>query len=671
MRHQRTQRWLLFLFVGLVAISVSAQTDADTADWHQAYQQLLEDYADDEGATLTDGDLELLQQLADHPINLNATTRSELEQLPFLSPQQVMDLIEYLDRYRPVRSLGELRMVRSLSYQQLSLLPYFVYVGEYTPPETMRPPVVVRQALTATANIPFYNRKGDDNGYLGYQYRHSLRYELDYGKKLRAGIIGAQDAGEPFFTDRNRWGYDAYSYYLQVNDLGPVATAIVGKYKLSAGMGLVLNNGFSMGKTITLQSLGRLSQGLRPHSSRSEQGYFQGAAANISLSKPLSVTLFASYRGVDATLNDDDGSAKTLIYSGYHRTPNEMQKKYNTHLTAFGATTAFHAAAFRMGATAIYTETDRALRPDRSQPFRRYYPHGERFFNASLYYGYDHHRWTVRGETAISQEGALATIHALSHQSHSGTSITALHRFYSHRYTSLYAHSFSEGSRIQNEQGFYLGATCRPISHLQLQTYADYAYFPQPRYRVSASSHALDLFLQANYQRARWDLSGRLRARFRQQDNDEQMALVPVREQRGRLAATYRYSERLSLKSQLDMAQMSSPTTSRGIMWSQQGTYQTKKHLLCATAALFRTDDYDSRLYLYERQMRYDFSFPMYYGQGMHLMLLARTAITPQLHLTAKLGYTNYFDRAVIGSGQQQIPHSSATDLSLQLHYRF
>lgn len=671
MRHQRTQRWLLFLFAGLAAISVSAQTDAGTADWHQAYQQLLEDYADDESATLTDGDLELLQQLADHPINLNATTRSELEQLPFLSPQQVMDLIEYLDRYRPVRSLGELRMVRSLSYQQLALLPHFVYIGAYTPPATMRPPTEMRHTLTATANVPFYERQGDNNGYLGYKYRHALRYELNYGKKLRAGLIGAQDAGEPFFANRNRWGYDAYSYYLQVNDLGPVATAIVGKYKLSAGMGLVLNNGFSMGKAITLQSLGRLSQGLRPHSSRSEQGYFQGAAATISLGKLLSVTLMASHRGVDATLNDDDGTAKTLIYSGYHRTPGEIQKKYNTHLTALGATTTFRTGAFHMGASAIYTHTDRTLRPDLNQSFRHDYPQGHQFFNASLYYGYDHRRWTLRGETAINQEGALATIHALSHQSRSGTTITALHRFYSHRYSSFYAHSFSEGSRVQNEHGFYVGATCRPLAHLQLQTYADYAYFPRPRYRVSQSSQALDLFLQANYQRARWDLSGRLRARFRQQDNDSKTLLTPVREQRGRLAATYRPTECLSLKSQLDLAQMTCPTTSRGIMVSQQGTYQSKKHLLCASAALFHTDDYDSRLYLYERQLRYDFSFPMYYGQGVHLMLLARTAITPQLHLTAKLGYTNYFDRAVIGSGQQQIPHSSATDLSLQLHYRF
>lgn len=668
MRHQRKQRWLLLLLWELAAICVSAQTTA--TDWHQVYQQLIEDYADDEEANLSDADIDLLQQLADHPINLNATTRSELEQLPFLSQQQVMDLMEYLDRYRPVRSMGELRMIRSMSYQQLTLLPYFVYVGEYTPAVNMRPPANIRQALTATGNVPFYDRQGDKNGYLGPKYRHSLHYELDYGKKLRAGLIGAQDAGEPFFTNKNRWGYDNYSYFVQVNNLGRVTTAIIGKYKLSAGMGLTVNNGLSLGKTITLQSLGRLTQGIRPHSSRSEQGYFQGATATVRLTKPLSLTLFASHRGADATLNDDGGTVKTLIYSGYHRTPDEILKKHNTHLTAFGMTADYHAAAFRVGATAIYTHTDRELRPDVTQRFRYYNPQGSQFLNASLFYGYEHYRWSIRGETAISQDGAIATIHSLSHQSRSGTSITALHRFYSYRYTSLYAHSFSEGSRIQNENGIYIGATCRPLSHLQLQAYADYAYFPWPRYRVSQPSHALDLFLQANYHLSRWDLSGRLRARFREQDDDSKTSLVSVREQRGRLSATYQPSELLSLKTQLDLSQRSNPTISRGAMLSQQGTYQTKRHLISATAALFLTDDYDSRLYLYERQMRYDFSFPMYYGRGMHLMLLARTAITPSLHLTAKLSYTNYFDRTAIGSGLQEIPHSSTTNLSLQLHYR-
>ena len=662
---QQTLRWLLFLFLGMAAISVFAQS---VPDWQQAYEQMAEDFIDDEDGA-PDVDMQLLQHLADHPINLNNTNREELEQLPFLSQQQVMDLIEYLDRYRPMRSLGELRMVRSMSYQQLTLLPYFVYLGEYVPPATARPPLKPHHTLTATGSIPFYDRQGDKSGYLGYKYRHSLRYEFSYGKKIKAGLIGAQDAGEPFFSNRNTWGYDAYSYYVQVSELGPVSTAIVGKYKLSAGMGLVLNNAFSMGKTITLQSLGRLTQGLRPHSSRSEQGYFQGAAATIAPCQPLTLTLFASHRAVDATLNDD-GTAKTLIYSGMHRTPEEMQKKYNTHLTALGATSTFHKGAFHVGSTTVFTHPDRSLEPDRTQRFRYYYPHGEQFFNASLFYGYNHSRWAFRGETAINQDGALATIHTLSHQTKNGTSITALHRFYSCRYTSLYANSFSDASGVQNESGIYLGASCRPLSHLQLQAYADYAYFPWARYRVSQASQSLDLFLQADYRlTSKWDLAGRLRARFREQDNADKTALVPLREQRGRFAATYHPSSALSLKSQVDLSRMSSPDVSRGLMFSQQATYQKGKHLLSGTAAFFHTDDYNSRLYLYERQVRYDFSFPMYYGRGMRLMLLARATISPRLQLTAKLGHTNYFDRSSIGTSQQLIAHSSATDLILQLRY--
>ena len=64
---------------------------------------------------------EYLQQLSENPINLNQTSRKELEQLPFLSEQQIDDLLGYLYLYGPMLSLGELRMVRSMDYQQIAL----------------------------------------------------------------------------------------------------------------------------------------------------------------------------------------------------------------------------------------------------------------------------------------------------------------------------------------------------------------------------------------------------------------------------------------------------------------------------------------------------------------------------------------------------------------------
>ena len=86
--------------------------------------------------------------------------------------------------------------------------------------------------------------------------------------------------------------------------------------------------------------------------------------------------------------------------------------------------------------------------------------------------------------------------------------------------------------------------------------------------------------------------------------------------------------------------------------------------------AYFNTDDYDSRLYLQEPDMRYTFAAPMLYGHGIRHMLYTDIALSKTLTLRAKLATTNYFDRAHIGEGLQQIDHSSQTDLYLQLHCR-
>ena len=45
--------------------------------------------------------------------------------------------------------------------------------------------------------------------------------------------------------------------------------------------------------------------------------------------------------------------------------------------------------------------------------------------------------------------------------------------------------------------------------------------------------------------------------------------------------------------------------------------------------------------------------------------------INDHLRLSAKVGYTNYFDRHTIGTALQQIDASHATDLDLQLRWKF
>jgi hypothetical protein len=663
---------LLALLFLLLALSVAGQ---GARSWEPLLAQIMT--ADDMASAEWEDTYQLLSELEQHPLNLNTATRYELESLPFLSSLQVEAIVEYRSRYGALKSMNELRMIRPLDHAQIQLLPFFTYIDsrpvEETFPQLSDVLKYGRHELMGNVRIPFYRRKGDDNGYLGYPYRHWLRYQFSYRDDVKIGGVASQDAGEPFFSNRNAAGYDFYSYYLQVRHWGPVENAVVGKYKLSVGMGLVLNNSFSLGKVAMLQQLGRNTNTIRPHSSLSQTGFFQGAAATIRLSPQLLLTAFASYRPFDATLNDD-GTMRTILTDGYHRTPAEMQKKHNSHATDAGAHLAYRQKGFHAGLTALYTHFDRELVPQTTTLYRRHYAQGRDFLNFSADYGYQSHRFALNGETAVNRHGALATINSLSLTAADGLNVMLLQRFYGYRYTALYARSLSEGGHVQNESAVYLGATWQPSPRLRLQAYTDYAYFAWARYQVSQSSYAWDNLLSATYQPNPWTLSGRYRLRLRQkdattaEDADNPSALITTTEHRGRLTLSWQQGN-LSITTQGDGVL----TGGRhyGYMVNQVAAYQRKSLKVCGSLGYFNTDSYDARIYVYEHNPLYNFSFPSFYGEGLRLTLMVQGKAGNHLTLTAKTGLTRYFDRSAIGSGLQEVSRSTTTDLDLQVRWQF
>lgn len=74
-----------------------------------------------------------------------------------------------------------------------------------------------------------------------------------------------------------------------------------------------------------------------------------------------------------------------------------------------------------------------------------------------------------------------------------------VHRYYSHDYWAMFAHSFSEGSSVQNENGWYLAASVNPFNRWTFFVSADLFSFPWWRYRISKASKGVDLLFQANY----------------------------------------------------------------------------------------------------------------------------------------------------------------------------
>lgn len=625
--------------------------------WQQYLDQLCEQ-EEYEGTNWKNYE-DVLSEYAEHPMNLNTATKEDLEQFPFLSAQQIEDIQAYIYQYGAMKSLGELAMIESIDWYQRQLLGCFVYVGDVKQrsfPTARQIAKYGKHELVGYAKIPFYERKGDKEGYMGYPYKHWLRYQFKYGDYVKAGFVGSQDAGEPFFGGRNNLGYDFYSYYLQIRKWGRVKNLTIGKYRLRTGMGLVLNNDFSFGKLSMLSSLGRMGMSVRVHSSRYAANYLQGVATTVNVAKGMDVSAFMSYRKIDATVKND--SISTIVETGLHRTETEMEKQGAASAFLMGGNIHYSSRGWHLGATGIYYGYSLPLHPNKSLLYKRYAPEGSCFWNASVDYGYISRRLTLQGETAVGDCGTFATVNTASYLFSERFSLLALYRFYPYRYYALYSNSFCAGSDVQDESGCYVGMRWTPSPKWVVEAYGDVAYFAWPKYRMTESTYATDYLVGVV-----WKPSSAITLGGRYQYKNKYL----VETQRARLSLGID-KDVWSSKTQVDATWLKG---SRGFMASENFSWKYRWLKLNGVVGYFHTTDYDSRVYAFEPSLLYTMSFGSYYGEGIRYALLAKAEIGKHLVVVGKWGTTDYFDRNHISSSYQQIDASSQSDLELQVKWKW
>lgn len=661
------------VIVLLLAMSFYGHACAqDDKTWEKYIEQMGEE------EDIDNGRLEMLyddlSELAESKLDINTCSREDLEQLPFLTKQQVMDIIEYRDKAKRLETPMELYLVPSLDRQTINLLQQFITFSPAMPSDTIPSLRNVlkhgKNELVADFNLPFYDRKGDKNGYLGYKYKHWLRYTFNYGQRVKAGFTASQDAGEPFFAGKNPAGYDFYSAYILLRDMRRLKALAIGRYRLRFGMGLVMNTSVGFGKLASLSNIWNSVNHVFGHSSRSEAKYLQGAAATINVANGLDITPFVSYRKIDATLNKDSTTVATILETGYHRTQSEMARRRNTAETLAGGNINYFNSGFHIGATGFYSSFNRTLKMDNGQRYRHWYPDGSSFWNLSVDYGYTSNKLNISGETATDNRNSVATINTISYQLNSALTMMALQRYYPYQYFSLHSESFAEGGQANDESGIFVGGKWLPWHNASLMFYTDISYFAWPKYGVSQSSHRWDNFAQLDYAAGKWAFLLRYRLKMKEVDNDGSNRLIKQYNHRGRITASYS-NDTWSLKTQADISCCKDIANSFGYMLSENASWKWRWFYARASVGYFHTDDYSSRVYTYEPGMLYNFYFHAFSGHGMRSTLNARATISDSLIVIAKLGSTHYFDRAQISSGLQQIDSSTQTDLELQVKWKF
>lgn len=629
--------------------------------------------------TVSEEEIQDLYTLHEHPFNINTVTKNDLERLFFLESVQIEDILYYLYRYGPMKSLGELQLISSLGYEEREFLRFFLYVDD-KPVEKSHLSFKNllkegKYSFTTRLDIPLYQRDGykdypdsillktPDKKYLGNALYHYVKLQYDYRNRISWGLTAVKDAGEPFANNLNK-GYDSYSFHLLLKNLSFVETMVLGDYRIRTGEGLVFGPSFSMGKEFDV-TMNR--QVINRHTSTDEYSFLRGAALTLKWGS-LRCTPFLSFRRLDASLSDE-GYIESLKTDGYHRTWTEYGRKGNVFSGLYGSHFSWNKKSYKLGLTGYYQHWNREFSTGTAL-YKRYAPQGKTFWGLSADYGVAFGPWFYSGETAYSGlYRGWATVHKLLYRPLPDLKLFTLYRLYSYRYYAQYAGAFSEGDKTQNESGFYLGAEYLPWRFVRLTGAFDYYYFPWPKYGLDHSSAGYQIRLQSEIKQ-----NDRMRYSCTYSFKKKEKFNVFHYTNRLRLKFVFQPTEHWVLQTECAGVGAHKEGGSReyGALIGESCSWVMNSLLKTTfTCAYVQARGSLCSLSLYEPGLLYSFSFNNFYDPVLRTAAVVRLDLGKHFLLLFKYGMSRYFHTEEISSGRQRIEGALKQDLNMQLRIRF
>ena len=428
-----------------------------------------------------------LYALHDAPIDLNATSEEELSLLPFLSPQQIDEILNYADKH-PFESLYELQLLPSLTeYTIRDLLP-FVRICERAPNSTMYAREVFHNAkheiLTRVDARNIEHFEGSDPIYFQTRYRFDYQRRVTFGLQLRRPVGGKANDLQ-------------YGAYLQLRDIGCLHTLVAGTFQASFGQGLVLAPVFHSGKSAYVQSIGQTSEGLRYYSSVDGEG-LQGLGTtfrwNFNRSTRLDVSaLYSIKRANDSTLHHLVGANMTLRYRKLQLQLTAVENIWSDSIHPYRNTT-YNEHYFRGRNQAVLGASVR-------------YNHGwfDAFAEFATTQNYKRFEETINSEASQhevlnSSKWGFGAIAGSRFYPTSGVSLIASYRYYSPYFDNPLGYAFSETSRLGDENGVFVGFDLTRWKNWRINGYADVFYFSGYKYGIPfAPSWGYDALAEFQY----------------------------------------------------------------------------------------------------------------------------------------------------------------------------
>ncbi|MEI6852569.1 MAG: helix-hairpin-helix domain-containing protein [Bacteroidota bacterium] len=685
-----------FCFI-LPKIASAQVVTTDTTDAENLLKQKIENYSEQTGVEMDITDaMANLEYFKKHPLNLNIAHYEDLQQLGLLDDIHCKNLLDHIHRNGKMLNIYELQAVEGFDAQLIEmLLPYvevkdygqrkfnFGDIAKYGTHDLMFRYQRIIEKQKGFADVSDSLRQlAPASYYLGSPDKLYLKYRFNYINNIKIGLTAEKDAGEEFFRGTNPYGFDFYSGYLNVNNLGIVKNVIVGDYLLQFGQGLTLWNGMSFGKSADAVGIKKSGRGIAPSNSVYESGFMRGAAITLGI-KNFSLSAYYSRKKIDANLISDtaenmEAYISSLPEDGLHNTLSATAKEKTVTEQIMGGHFGYKSRALEIGLTAYATLLSQALHKE-YQPYNQFEFSGDRNFNIGLHYGYVLRNLNFFGETSLSRNLGLATFDGMMFNINKYLSAVVAYRYYQRNYQSLYASAFSQSSGSSNESGLYLGIAVKPRYNILFSAYADVYHYPWLKYQVDAPSSGYDINAGLQYKPTK-KIQIDLRYKFEnsQKNTDDAEAavkyLVAVHRQNYLFNIAWPVSNGLTLGNKVEVANYRKfPHEAEwGYFLAQDIRYRSRKSPLAVSLrfSVFDTPSYNSRIYIYENDVLYAYSLPSLYDRGIRYYVLLQCQLGRHVDLWLRFAQTSYNNKTLISSGPNEIKGSTQTEIKAQIRVK-
>ncbi|SKC57781.1 ComEA family DNA-binding protein [Ohtaekwangia koreensis] len=635
---------------------------------------------------------ENLAQLLSHPLDLNTASDEELRFIKILSEEQIKSLTAHRSAYGNFLSVYELQAVPLFDLQTIQTLMPFVKVND----------------PSASINASLWQRmKDESDNYFIMRYERVLETKQGYRSETKTadrfkgspdkistrfrssrpgdfsiGFSAEKDAGEQITwnTSNQQYGFDYISFHAQLQNKGRLKNLIVGDFQSQFGQGLMIGGVFGMGKGgETITTTRRSNIGHLPYTSFSEAGNLRGAAATLEVAKNLYWSGFYSAAKRDAQVNDgfeDVSSITSLPTTGLHRSETELARRKKTGERNFGGV--LHYKKNGMDAGVMYNQIHYDHRVEKTPAlYNQFAFRGDVNQNIGGYFNYSIQNISFFSEAAHSVRNGNAYVAGALWSLSSHLDLSLLYRKYDRSYHAFYSNAFAEGSTTQNERGTYWGWKYTFNRRFNITGYMDLFQFAWLRYRIYAPSTGHEWLVRINYQPSKKiilfaQIREEAKARNTAVDNATLYTISNGKKYNYWLHSDVSVSPNLRLKTRLQFSSYSiDHHTTQGMALMQDINFSIRKFEVTGRYALFDTDDYDNRQYVYENDVWLAFSLPAYYGAGIRRYVLVEYKLNRYISFWFRYAHTRYTDRESIGSGVDATAGNVRSDLKIQTRVKF